>query len=151
MARGGSTFGLSSSRARGSFRPAGYRGRGRGRGRGGASNGTREAPRREDDGTQLAERFERIKINDEVDEKLGFLAIQEGATREGWLVNMHPVCSLRPRVWLHYTHCVTDSGERRGLAVRKSGCRLLFHPGRWVLVQDYIRIRALFLYCLQGR
>ncbi|KAF5367571.1 hypothetical protein D9758_003792 [Tetrapyrgos nigripes] len=90
MARGASTFGLSSSRARGSFRPAGYRGRGRGRGRGGAANSTRDAPRREDDGTQLAERFERIKVNDEVDEKLGFAAIQEGGMREGWLVNMHP-------------------------------------------------------------
>ena len=29
-------------------------------------------PIREDDGTQLAERFERAALNDEVDEKLGF-------------------------------------------------------------------------------
>ena len=51
-------------------------------------------PIREDDGTQLAERFERAALNDEVDEKLGFGRIQEGMRREGWLVNMHPVSDL---------------------------------------------------------
>ncbi|KAF9008656.1 DUF1744-domain-containing protein [Hymenopellis radicata] len=78
MARGRGTFGLTSSRGRGnfrggSFRGGGWRGRGRGRGRGGAKSGE-GAPKREDDGTQLAERFERIA---------------QGGRKEGWLVNMH--------------------------------------------------------------
>ncbi|KAG1874953.1 hypothetical protein F4604DRAFT_1763232 [Suillus subluteus] len=97
MARGGrGTFGLTSS-----GRGRGYRGgtrgnthfRGRGRGRGrGASNtaGDGPSPQREDDGTQLEERFERVRENDEVDEQLGFVRVQEGARREGWLINMHP-------------------------------------------------------------
>ncbi|RDB26807.1 DNA polymerase epsilon catalytic subunit A [Hypsizygus marmoreus] len=95
MARGRGTFGLSS--ARGGDRGRGsYRGRrggswrgGRGRGRGGAKAGE-AGPKREDDGTQLAEKFERVAVADEIDEKLGFARIQEGGRREGWLVNMHP-------------------------------------------------------------
>ncbi|GBE84413.1 DNA polymerase epsilon catalytic subunit A [Sparassis crispa] len=73
-------------RGNSSFR--GGRGRGRGRGRGGAP--TDPQPRRDDDGTQLAERFEQVQLNDEIDEKLGFERIEEGGRREGWLVNMHP-------------------------------------------------------------
>jgi DNA polymerase epsilon subunit 1 len=98
MPRGGPRFGLASSRGRGrgSFRSGGYRGGsyrgGRGRGRGGPRQGD-VAPQREDDGTKLEERFEQVKLNDEVDEKLGFARIQEGVRREGWLVNMHPVCT----------------------------------------------------------
>lgn len=100
MARGRG-FGLSSARGgnRGSFR-GGQRGgswRGgswRGRGRGKGSGKPEDAPRREDDGTQLAERFERVKTNDEIDEKLGFGLVQEGEVKEGWLVNMHPVRSF---------------------------------------------------------
>lgn len=95
MAPGRGTFGLSSARGRGrgNFR-ANYRGgswRGRGRGRGGSKATGDAVPIREDDGTQLAERFERAALDDEVDEKLGFGRIQEGGRREGWLVNMHPV------------------------------------------------------------
>lgn len=90
-------FGLVSSgrgRGRGGVR-GGYRGsyrgsfRGRGRGRGGVQNGP--APARGDDGSQLEERFESVRVCDEIDEKMGFARIQEGATRDGWLVNMHPV------------------------------------------------------------
>jgi len=94
MARG-NTFGLTSSRrARGG---GGFRdwrgGRGRGRGRGG-SNSNQPAPARGDDGTQTEERFENVKLNDEIDEKLGFKRISEGTRQEGWLVNMHPVSIL---------------------------------------------------------
>lgn len=101
MARGQGTFGLSSSRGRGgrgSFR-GGYRGGsswrgGRGRGRGGKPGDP--APVREDDGTQLAEKFERAALNDEVDEKLGFSRADQGGRKEGWLVNMHPVSWFVP-------------------------------------------------------
>lgn len=98
MARGqGTSFGLSSSRGRrrGSFR-GDYRGAsswrgGRGRGRGGSGKPGDAAPVREDDGTQLAERFEKVAQSDEVDEKLGFSKVEEGVRKEGWLINMHPV------------------------------------------------------------
>lgn len=110
MARGRGTFGLSSARGRGgrgSFR-SGYRGgsswRGRGRGRGGATGGGDAGPKREDDGTQLAEKFERAALNDEIDEKLGFARVQEGVKKEGWLINMHPVSGLATCSWrfAHY-------------------------------------------------
>ncbi|KAG2004624.1 DNA polymerase epsilon catalytic subunit A, variant 2 [Coprinopsis cinerea AmutBmut pab1-1] len=97
MARGRGNFGLSSrTRVRGSFR--GGRGGFRGRGRGGSKAGGNPdaAPVREDDGTQLAEKFEKIAVNDEVDEKLGFARIQEGPKREGWLINMHPTTVKDP-------------------------------------------------------
>lgn len=90
MARG-STFGLvSSRRARGGFR--GWRGS---RSRG--STGNQPAPARGDDGTQIEERFENVKVNDEVDAKLGFSRLSEGPRQEGWLVNMHPVSNFYRR------------------------------------------------------
>lgn len=99
MGRGGrGTFGLTSrggsnTRARGSYRGS-WRG-GRGRGRGGYSQNkgadSGSAAKRDDEGTQLAERFERVVICEEVDEKLGFTKLEEGQRKEGWLVNMHPV------------------------------------------------------------
>ncbi len=88
-----------------------FRGRGRGRGfggskgntrftgkrsgRGGASGGggDRPAPVRQDDGTALLERFEEVKIVDEIDDKLGFWRFESnlaaGESKDGWLVNMH--------------------------------------------------------------
>ncbi|TFK70233.1 DUF1744-domain-containing protein [Pluteus cervinus] len=97
MARGRGTFGLTSSRAGGrgynSFRGrSSWRGRGRGRGGSSSQAAAGPAPKREDDGTQAAERFERVTVNDEVDEKLGFAKIEEGSKQEtkvGWLINMH--------------------------------------------------------------
>lgn len=108
MARGTGTFGLVSSRGRGrGGARSGYRGnstsfRGRGRGgRGGGPNALPKdapAPLRDEDGTALEERFERVRINDEVDEKLGFGLLQDGPRKEGWLVNMHPVRLLNLRI-----------------------------------------------------
>ncbi|KAJ7480111.1 hypothetical protein B0H11DRAFT_1725065 [Mycena galericulata] len=103
MAPGRGNFGLSSARggSRGSFR--GYRGggswrgsRGRGRGRGGSKAPGEAGPKREDDGTQLAEKFEAVRVHDELDEKLGFARVQEGLRKEGWLVNMHPTLVKDP-------------------------------------------------------
>ncbi|OSD08022.1 DUF1744-domain-containing protein [Trametes coccinea BRFM310] len=85
--RGSSRFGY---RGNTSFRG----GRGRGRGRGGAPSDA--PPQRDEEGNQLAERFEQVKTNDEVDEKLGFARVQEGPVREGWLINMHPTLMKDP-------------------------------------------------------
>lgn len=98
MGRGRGTFGLTSNRGkRGSGSRFGYRGNntwrgGRGRGRGGtALPSDAPAPVREDDGTQFVERFEKVALSDEIDEKMGFARVEEGAKREGWLINMRPV------------------------------------------------------------
>jgi len=99
MARG--IFGLTSSRR---ARGGGFRGR-RGRGRGwGGSNNNQPAPARGDDGTQSEERFENVKLNDEVDEKLGFKRLSEGTRQEGWLVNMHPVSIILANLGMDLTH-----------------------------------------------
>lgn len=54
--------------------------------------------KREDDGTAAQERFEEIKVYEEIDERLGFWRFEsgkaQGEEREGWLVNMHQVCRL---------------------------------------------------------
>lgn len=94
MARGNfSRGGRGASATRYGYRGGGFRGRGRGRGRGGAPD-TQLQPKREDDGTLLAERFEQVRLQDEVDEKLGFARVSEGAMKEGWLINMHPVSNV---------------------------------------------------------
>src|SRR5882762_4068280 len=82
--RGGSSF-----RGGGSFRGRGSRGRG-----GSSASKTDVQLARDDEGTQLAERFEQVKLNDSIDEKLGFVSVQEGPRREGWLINMHPVSDV---------------------------------------------------------
>ncbi|KIJ49176.1 hypothetical protein M422DRAFT_28152 [Sphaerobolus stellatus SS14] len=95
MARG-AIFGLTSNgRGRGSRGQ--WRGswRGRGRGRGG-STVNQPAPTRGEDGTQAEERFESVKVNDEVDEKLGFARLSEGPRQEAWLVNMRPTLVKDP-------------------------------------------------------
>ena len=105
-ARGGGR-GSSTTRFRGG---SSWRG-GRGRGRGGArAADAGPAPRREDDGTAMAERFEMIKTNDEVDERLGFIRIEEGNRKEGWLINMHPVRTHTASTH-HVAHHLQDDSE----------------------------------------
>ena len=128
MARGRSTRGYTTrgQGRRGSFggyrRPP-WRG-GRGRGRGGRVQED-TGPVRENDGTQLSERFERVTLGDEVDEKLGFTRVQEGERREGWLINMHPV-RLLPIISTT-TNRPPDTDQRSGLPLGECSGRLLFH------------------------
>ncbi|WWD09045.1 DNA polymerase epsilon catalytic subunit A [Kwoniella europaea PYCC6329] len=89
--------------SRGSFRGRGRGGGGSntrftgkkrsGRGGGVAYGIDRPAPKREDDGTAAVEKFEEVKIQDEIDEKLGFWRFEssraDGEKKIGWLVNMH--------------------------------------------------------------
>lgn len=75
------------------------------------------APARGDDGTQVEERFESVKVNDEVDEKMGFGKLSEGPPREGWLVNMRPVSfSLAYRQRGIPTRAPADFAQRSRLA-----------------------------------
>ncbi|QRW08330.1 DNA polymerase epsilon subunit 1 [Ceratobasidium sp. AG-Ba] len=90
MARGQATFGIPGS-GRGRGRNVNFRGgRGRGRGRGAANANAGPRPERGKDETRMEDRFEEVRIRDEVDEKLGFAKYIEGPKRVGWLVNMHP-------------------------------------------------------------
>lgn len=142
--RGFSRFGY-----RGSTHFRGGRGRGRGRGRGGA--GTSEnRPQREDDGTQMAERFEQVRLQDEVDEKMGFARVSEGLPKEGWLVNMHPVCVVSQVVGLCWLIFWIGSGKRPGVSGRESCGGLLFYSRRWRDVQVHVPIRAVLLHRMQG-
>lgn len=103
--------------SRGSFRGRGrgsgsgfgsntrFTGRRRGRGGGGGGGGvaygidrrpatsTNQANR--EDGTAATEKFEEVKVYDEIDEKIGFWRFEsvraEGEEKVGWLVNMHQV------------------------------------------------------------
>ena len=108
MARGASFGqrgrGRGYSRSNTSFRG----GRGRGRGRGGANVLPSDAqPKRDEDGTLLAERFEKVQLSDEIDEKLGFARMTEGK-KDGWLINMHPVSQytrLTSPLYLLYILC----------------------------------------------
>ncbi|KAF5354072.1 hypothetical protein D9756_007253 [Leucocoprinus leucothites] len=99
MGRGRGSFGLSSNRGkRGSGARYGYRGAESwpgGRGRGGSNSlpSDSPAPKREDDGTLLEERFEKVTLNDELNEKMGFAQVQEGTRREAWLINLRPILS----------------------------------------------------------
>lgn len=91
MARGGFTSTRSRGfRGGGSFRSRGGGYRGRARGRGG-SNTPAAVPARDEEGNKLAERFEQVRLSDEVDERIGFPKIREGPRRDGWMINMHPV------------------------------------------------------------
>jgi len=69
--------------------------RGRGRGGGVAYGIDRPAPQREDDGTAAAEKFEEVRVWDEIDTKLGFERFESnrasGEEKIGWMVNMHQV------------------------------------------------------------
>jgi DNA polymerase epsilon subunit 1 len=44
--------------------------------------------------SNVDQRFEDIKICDEIDAKLGFERYQEGPEKLGWLINMHSVSYL---------------------------------------------------------
>ena len=95
---------------RGSRGGSSFRGQ-RGRGRGGSSAArSNAAPKQDDEGTRLAERFEQVELYDDIDDKLGFSRIQEGPKKEGWLVNMHPVeCRFSiQRVWHGASPCCLE-------------------------------------------
>jgi len=86
---GGSNTRFTGKRGGGSFR-------GKGRGGGVAYGIDRPAPQREDDGTAAAEKFEEVRVWDEIDTKLGFERFESGRAsgeeKVGWMVNMHQVC-----------------------------------------------------------
>lgn len=70
--------------------------RGRGRGRGGHTGGT--VLKTLTEGTRDDDRLDDARVWDELDEKLGFPKFQEGASRQGWLVNMKEVRTGLARV-----------------------------------------------------
>lgn len=114
MGRSNPIFGLTHAGKSSSSKSGGGGGRGGGNntrftgkrtgGRGGAANQGNSGDRilqREDDGTAAAEKFEEIKVSDEIDESLGFWRFESnkaaGEEKEGWLVNMSQVSWRYPR------------------------------------------------------
>lgn len=100
MARGSGTRGSFRGNFRGrsgGFRRGGSRGRGSSTTRTGGNGTTSTNDARQDEASKAAERLEKAKLEDEIDEKLGFRRFQEGPKREGWLVNMHPVSISIPQ------------------------------------------------------
>ena len=102
--KAGKTFGLtssSSSRGRGTFRK-----RGRGGGSGPSGNHSDFANKHKtqdqqnasaslvkgafDDATSAEDRFREAAAQDEIDAKMGFERLDQGESKEAWLVNMHP-------------------------------------------------------------
>lgn len=51
------------------------------------------------DGTNSGEeKFEAIRLANEIDEKMGFARFESGPRKVGWLINMHSVSSYGPEV-----------------------------------------------------
>jgi DNA polymerase epsilon subunit 1 len=99
---GGKTFGLTSSsgRGRGTFK---RRGRGGGGHTGTHSDFTSKSKNPDqqkataslvkgafDDATSAEDRFREAAAQDEIDAKMGFERLDQGESKEAWLVNMHP-------------------------------------------------------------
>ncbi|CBQ70431.1 probable POL2-DNA polymerase epsilon, calytic subunit A [Sporisorium reilianum SRZ2] len=49
-----------------------------------------------EDGSAVEERFQEVKERDEIDDRLGFHRLEQGETRQAWLVNMHPTLLRDP-------------------------------------------------------
>ncbi|KAG7095213.1 hypothetical protein E1B28_005988 [Marasmius oreades] len=141
MARGRGSFGLSAVRGGNTRFRGGFRGRG-GRGRGGFSKRS-DGLRREEDGTHLAERFERVKLNDEIDEKLGFPGVQEGVVREGWLVNMHPT-TIKDPDWpggksaVEYYFIQDDGSMFKSAFVYEPYFQIACKPGMENIIEEWL-------------
>lgn len=144
--RGTGTFGLTSSgrgnkyssntRFRGGRGRGGSNFRGRGGGRGGSNVSGGPNAKADDnaatqtEGSMLEARFEEVTLRDEVDSKLGFPRMTEGLRREGWLVNMFPVCVSRLCFLWKSTlmpSFITDPRQGPRLAQRSRRRRLLLH------------------------
>ncbi|KIL62773.1 hypothetical protein M378DRAFT_12571 [Amanita muscaria Koide BX008] len=148
MARGHGTIGLTTRGkgrgASGSSRRATWR---RGRGRGNSSKTPGETiPAREEDGTQLAERFERVTLGDDMDEKLGFCRVQEGERREGWLVNMHPTL-VKDSEWpsgraaVDYYFIQDDGGMFKCTYQYDPYFHIICKPGTENIVEEWLKKR----------
>lgn len=166
--RGGSSFrGGSGSRGNTRFTGKKRRGGAAGGGGGGVAYGIdRPAPVREDDGSASAERFEEVRIWDEIDSKLGFERFEsgsyEGEKRAGWLVNMHQVRVILPTLAAGSVACedsavllrleegesmlMPDVGQFDDSSWRDCGGGLLLYPRRWRHVQGDDTARAVLLH-----
>lgn len=140
------TFGLMPS--------AGARGRGsfRRRGGGGAARFVRNV--RQDDSRSnearaaslLEERFEAAQEHDAIDERLGFVRLEQGDTRQAWMVNMHPTL-LRDadhasgRSGVDYYFIQDDASMFKVTVVYQPYFLLGCRPGTEGIVEEWLRRR----------
>jgi DNA polymerase epsilon subunit 1 len=106
--------------------------RGKGRGGGVAYGIDRPAPQREDDGTAAAEKFEEVRVWDEIDTKLGFERFESGRAsgeeKVGWMVNMHQVGQASRARDIGAKADSSDTPYVRIQPGRYSCCRFLLYP-----------------------
>ncbi|KAF9508498.1 hypothetical protein BS47DRAFT_1350248 [Hydnum rufescens UP504] len=146
MARGsrgfarGTTFRGNFRGRSGGFRGRGWRGRG---GRGGGRDAPGPALAREDDGAKAEEKFEQARVEDEIDEKLGFARFQEGPKRVGWLVNMHPALikdddTPGGRAGVDYYFIEDDGGMFKTTVAYEPYFHVSCKPGTEAVVEEWL-------------
>ncbi|RUS23179.1 hypothetical protein BC937DRAFT_91409, partial [Endogone sp. FLAS-F59071] len=134
---------------------------GRGRGRTGRNNprlsSTRSiiepnvgrlTTRQAEEPTNLDQKFEDVKIRDEIDERLGFRRYHEGSEKLGWLINMHSTLVKDPdwpggRAAVDYYFLEEDG--------RTFKCTLLYQPYFFIgcKVDCFFCLHAGFILCSQ--
>ena len=96
--------------------------------------------------SQIEERFAAVRKHDEIDEKMGFLRLEQGETRQAWMVNMHP--TLLPddahpsgRSGVDYYFIQDDTSMFKVTAVYQPYFLLGCYPGTESLVEEWLRRR----------
>ena len=137
------TLGMA-ARGRGTFRRRGgssMRG-----GRGGARPGAPGRSAEANAESQLEARFNAVREADAIDERLGFLRLEEGETRQAWMVNMHPTL-LRDadhaggRSAVDYYFIQDDASMFKVTVVYQPYFLLGCRPGTEPMVEEWLRRR----------
>ena len=137
------TLGMA-ARGRGTFRRRGgssMRG-----GRGGARPGAPERSAEANAESQLEARFNAVREADAIDERLGFVRLEEGETRQAWMVNMHPTL-LRDadhaggRSAVDYYFIQDDASMFKVTVVYQPYFLLGCRPGTEPMVEEWLRRR----------
>ena len=96
--------------------------------------------------SQIEERFAAVRKHDEIDEKMGFFRLEQGETRQAWMVNMHP--TLLPddahpsgRSGVDYYFIQDDTSMFKVTAVYQPYFLLGCYPGTESLVEEWLRRR----------
>ena len=99
-----------------------------------------------EDGSAVEERFLEVKMRDEIDERLGFIRLEEGQTKQAWLVNMHPTLVRDPdhptgKSGVDFYFIQDDASMFKATVLYRPyfliGCR----PGTEPIVEEWLRRR----------
>lgn len=130
-----------SGRGRGTFRRRGTGASQRGGARGAGGPSSAEAA-----ASLLEERFAAVREHDAIDERMGFQRIEQGETRQAWMVNMHP--TLLPdethptgRSGVDYYFVQDDASMFKVTVVYQPYFLLGCYPGTESIVEEWLRRR----------